>query len=100
MPASDNELRENPATSQDVVRNHGVAVVVRRAEAAQGLEESVTRSGTVEQGAGGFVKDGEAGVVPLHVLRRAHAAIHVRGITGRGESSEAHAYTLDRKSVV
>ena len=34
LPCTHNELREHPAAREDVVRNDGVAVIVRRAGAA------------------------------------------------------------------
>jgi hypothetical protein len=69
--------------------------IVRRADAAQRLEKRIPRGRTVLESAGGLIKDREAGVVPLHVLGCAHAAVHVRRITGRAEPSEAHADAIE-----
>src|SRR5205085_11955917 len=92
---SDSELRKDPAAREDVVRDDWVAVIVRRTDAAQRLEERITGGGSVLEGAGALVEDREAGVVPLHVLRRADATVHVRWITGRPESTESHTDALE-----
>src|SRR5205807_3633570 len=91
----DSELRKYPATGENVVRDDGVAVIVRRADAAQRLEKRVPGGGTVLESAGRLVEDGEAGVVPLYILSGTHTAVHVRGITGRREPKETHADALE-----
>src|SRR3982074_3385459 len=92
---SDSELRNDPATREDVVRDNRVAVVVRRADAPQRLEERITSGGSVLEGTGGFVENREAGVVPLHVLGWAAGALPRRGIPGRAESTESHTDALE-----
>ena len=91
----DSELRKYPAAGENVVRDDGVAVIVRCADAAQRLEKRIPGGGTVLESAGRLVEDGEAGVVPLHILSGTHTAVHVRGITGRREPKETHADALE-----
>src|SRR4051794_31066404 len=60
---------------------------MRCADAAERLEEGVPGGRTVLQSPGRLVEDSEARVVPLHKLRRADAAVHIRRVARRDESS-------------
>ena len=87
---SHDKLGEDPASGENVVSDDRIAVVVTRARAAQRLEQRVAGGGAVEQRTRGLVEDREAGVVPLNVLRRADAAVHVGGVAVRQEAGETH----------
>src|ERR1041385_7109310 len=82
----DDQLREDPAVGQDVVVDDGIAVVVRGADAAERLEEGVAGGGAEELVAA-LVEDGEAQVVPLHVLGGADVAVDVGGHAAGGEAA-------------
>src|SRR5438045_6711252 len=94
----DCELRENLAAGENVIRANGIAVVVRSADAAERLEERGPRCRTVLQCAGRLIEDGEAGVVPLHELGRADAAVHVRRVARGNESTSAGADAVEDRA--
>ena len=86
----DGKLRNHPTAGEDIVGDNRITVIMDCASAAQGLEQRVASRRTVLQCTSRFVEHRETRVVPLHVLRRADAAIHVRRIAANDESGEAH----------
>src|SRR5258706_12150415 len=94
----DGQLRQDPASRQNVVVDDRVAVVVRGAHASEWLEEGVAGSRSVQLGPV-LVPDGEAQVVPLHVLRGAYVSVDVgRNAAGRvARKAGADAFEADAR---
>src|SRR5204863_4416319 len=92
---ADDELREDPAAGEEVIADDRIAVIVCGAGSAEGLEEGVASGRPVEQRAGGLVENGEAGVVPLHVLRCTDATVDVGRIAAGAEGAETDADAVE-----
>ena len=94
---ANHELRENPASTENIVRNHWVAVIMRGTRAAERLKKRVAGDRSVKARAA-FVPDRKAGVVPLNILYRTDAAIRVRRIASRNKTGDAGSDTLKTDS--
>ena len=89
-----NELRENPASRHNVVRDHWVAVIVQCAISAQLLEKGIAGNGPGQRCARGFIENSETGIVPLNILFRADAAVRIRRVARRDKIGKSHSDTF------
>ena len=74
------KLSENPASAEDIIGDHGIAVVMGGACTAERLKKRVASSGPIKECACRFIENSKTGIVPLNILFRADAAIGIRRI--------------------